>query len=116
MPDGPSRHPPRELARVIDDAVTASRSADIDPWPAIKRAHIASQPWVWPHTRVHLAMLRVAWRQHDRRELTGQLVRVAVAAPGSLVGRYPPGNTGRITMKLTERGPIPDDLADLLPG
>ncbi|MET0459893.1 MAG: hypothetical protein ABW195_11655 [Ilumatobacteraceae bacterium] len=38
-------------------------------------------------------------------------MRLAVAGPGSLVGRYPPGNT----VGLTEHGPIPADLADLLP-
>ena len=115
MPDRSMRHPSPEIATIIDDAVTATRTTDADPWPALERAHIASQPWAWPHTRVHVAMLRVAWRQRDRREIAGQLIRIAVAGPGSLVHRYPPGNTGRTTMGLTEHGPIPDDLVDLLP-
>ncbi len=61
------------------------------------------------------AMLRCAWRQRDHREIVGQLIRLIVAGPGSLTGRYPPGNTGRTTMALTEHGPIPTDLTDLLP-
>jgi hypothetical protein len=115
MPEESRRRPPAELARLIDDAITAARICG-DPWPALERAHIAAQPWAWPHTRVHVAMLRLAWRERDRREITGQLIRIAVAGPGSLANRYPPGNTGRATMGLTEQGPVPDDLADLLHG
>lgn len=85
-----------------------------DPWPHLERAHILSQPWAGPHTRVHWTMLTVAARQRDRRELLGQLVRLIVAGPGSLTGRYPPGNTGRTTMGLTETAPLPTDLADIL--
>jgi hypothetical protein len=55
-------------------------------------------------------MLRLAWGERDRSEIVGQLIRLVVAGPGSLAGRYPPGNTGRTTMGLTEHGPIPDDL------
>ncbi|MER3452613.1 MAG: hypothetical protein C4344_02730, partial [Acidimicrobiia bacterium] len=76
-----------------------------DPWPALERAHVASQPSAWPHTRVDAAMLGVAWRQRDRCEMVGQVVRLLVAGPGSLAGRYPPGNTGRTTAGLTEHGP-----------
>jgi hypothetical protein len=59
-------------------------------------------------------MLRLAVRQRDRREFVGQLIRLAVAGPGSLVGRYPPGNTGRTTMRLTETAPLPADIAEAL--
>lgn len=59
-------------------------------------------------------MFRLASHKLNRREIAGQVIRLAVAGPGSLAGRYPPGNTGRTTMGLTEHGPIPADLADLL--
>ncbi|MGW5251160.1 DUF3703 domain-containing protein [Streptomyces sp. NPDC004129] len=36
-------------------------------------------------------------------------MRLAVAAPGSAAGKYPDGNTGRVTTPM----PIPDDLAAL---
>jgi hypothetical protein len=42
------------------------------------------------------------------------LIRLVVVGAGSLAGRNPPGNTGRTTMGLTELGPIPADLGDLL--
>lgn len=93
--------------------LAAARHAD-DPWPHLERAHIVCQTWAWPHTRVHATMLRVAVRHRDRREAVGQIVRLLVAGPGSLTGRYPTGNTGRATMGLTETAPIPSELAELL--
>ncbi|MFI6293866.1 DUF3703 domain-containing protein [Nonomuraea sp. NPDC050790] len=83
-------------------------------WRHLERAHIVSQPWPWPHTVNHLSMFALAVRQRDRREALGQVVRIIVAAPGSVLGRYPEGNTGRATVPLTQPMPIPPDLAPLL--
>lgn len=83
-------------------------------WRHLERAHILSQPWPWPHTRNHLAMLALALAEGDRREAVGQLVRIIVAAPGSVAGRYPHGNTGRTGAGLTRPMPVPADLATLL--
>ncbi|MEU7003918.1 DUF3703 domain-containing protein [Nonomuraea sp. NPDC046570] len=77
-------------------------------------AHIVSQPWPWPHTANHLAMFALAVRRRDRREAIGQVVRTIVAAPGSALGRYPEGNTGRARVRLTQPMPEPADLAALL--
>lgn len=107
--------PPRLL-----EAFTAEMTAARTPgsmtqrWRAAERAHILSQPWPWPHTRSHGVMLRLALRERDLREALGQLVRLAVAAPGSAAGKYPDGNTGRTRAGLTTPMPIPDDLAALL--
>lgn len=98
--------------QIIAELRAARQAAD--PWPPLERAHILSQPWARPHTRVHGRMLIAALRQRDKREAVGQLVRLLVAAPGSLTGRYPPGNTGRTAMALTETADIPADLAALL--
>lgn len=114
MPDRTRWHTPPDVHAWIRHELDAARHAD-DPWPHLERAHIVSQPWAWPHTRVHATMLRVAVRHHDRREAIGQVVRLLVAGPGSLTGRYPTGNTGRTTMGLTETAPIPSDLVNLLP-
>ncbi|GAA0841563.1 hypothetical protein GCM10009525_55220 [Streptosporangium amethystogenes subsp. fukuiense] len=83
-------------------------------WRHLERAHILSQPWPWPHTANHLAMFALAVAQRDRREALGQVVRIIVAAPGSALGRYPEGNTGRARAGLTRPMPIPDDLATVL--
>jgi hypothetical protein len=105
------------LARsVYRQEMAAAKTAGSDRlrWHHLERAHIASQPDPWLHTCNHVAMLTLALRQHDRREALGQLVRIVVAAPGSLSGRYPDGNTGRVAAGLTTPMPIPTDLAAAL--
>lgn len=85
-------------------------------WRAAERAHILSQPWPCPHTVVHAVMLRRALRERDVIEALGQVIRLALAGPGSATGRYPAGNTGRARVPLTQPMPMPDDLAVLLAG
>lgn len=114
MPDRSRWRTPATVRTLIADELDNARHAN-DPWPHLERAHIVSQPWAWPHSRVHAAMLAVALHHRDRREAIGQVIRLVVAGPGSLTGRYPPGNTGRTTMHLTDTAPVPDDLTDLLP-
>lgn len=104
-------------ARAVYDtemqAPRATASAD-QRWHHLERAHIVSQPFAWLHTRNHIAMLRLALTQHDRREAFGQVIRILVAAPGSLTGRYPEGNTGRVAAGLTTPMPVPRDLAAVM--
>jgi hypothetical protein len=96
-------------------ARAAYRAADTDTaWRLLEATHVLSQPWVRPHVRSHVDMLRLAVRTRDRREVLGQLLRVVVAGPGSATGRYPVGNTGRATVPATLPMPLPADLAELL--
>src|SRR3954453_23496385 len=85
-----------------------------EAWRLLERTHILSQPWVWPHVRSHLDMLRLALHTRDRHETLGQIARVLLAGPGSAAGRYPLGNTGRSNVSATQPMPIPEDLAELL--
>lgn len=96
--------------------MAAARAAATDDarWHHLGRAHIVSQPDPWLHTANHIAMFVLAVRQHDRREALGQVVRIIVAAPGSIAGIYPEGNTGRTAAGLTRPMPIPDDLRTAL--
>lgn len=97
------------------EMAAAARADTADArWYHLERAHILSQPAAWLHTRNHVAMLNLALRQHDRREALGQVLRIVLAAPGSLTGRYPEGNTGRATAGIMTPMPIPDDLRDAL--
>jgi hypothetical protein len=91
---------------------TGDRSAE---WTHLERAHILSQPMAGPHARTHVAMLTAALRSHDRHELVGQLFRIVVAAPGSITGKYPVGNTGGADVSAFAPMAIPDDLLPLLP-
>ncbi|GHF42111.1 hypothetical protein GCM10010218_24040 [Streptomyces mashuensis] len=107
--------PPRLLEAFNAEMAAARTPGPMEQrWRAAERAHILSQPWPWAHTRNHGVMLRLAVRDRDLREALGQLVRLAVAAPGSAAGKYPDGNTGRTRAGLTTPMPIPDDLAALL--
>jgi hypothetical protein len=117
------RHPRRTRTPEIDAAIDADRRAARDArragdleeaWRLLERTHILSQPWAWPHVRSHVDMLRLAVRARDRHEISGQIVRTAVAGPGSAVGRYPLGNTGRSDVPATRPMPVPEDLAELL--
>lgn len=97
-------------------ARTAERAGDTEQaWRLLKEAHILSQPTASLHIRVHTAMLGMAWRGRHWRELRGQVVRLVLAGPGSLVGRYPVGNTGRADVSAFRPMPVPDDLVPLLP-
>jgi hypothetical protein len=84
-------------------------------WHHLERAHILSQPVAVLHVRTHVAMLRAGIRRRDRREIVGQLLRLVVAGPGSLTGRYPVGNTGGADVNALTPMPIPADLIPFLP-
>ena len=83
-------------------------------WALLEQAHVLSQPWAWPHIKVHGAMLALGWRTRDSHEVRGQLLRIVVAGPGSLTGRYPEGNTGRASVPATQPMPVREDLRALL--
>ena len=113
MPDTARWRIPTDIAGLVETELDNARRGN-NPWPALERAHLLSQPWAWTHTRIHLAMLRLALKQRDPDEFVGQVIRLAVAGPGSLVGKYPPGNTGRTTMRLTQTAPLPADIEQVL--
>jgi hypothetical protein len=91
-----------------------SRGDSAGEWRHLERAHILSQPMAWPHLVTHAGMLGAAWRRHDPREVAGQLLRLLLAAPGSVTGRYPVGNTGGADVSAFRPMPVPDDLRSLL--
>jgi hypothetical protein len=91
-----------------------SRADVVGEWKSLERAHILSQPMAGLHLRTHVAMLGYAWRRRDRHEVVGQLFRLVVAAPGSLTGRYPVGNTGGADVSAFRPMAIPEDLQAVL--
>ena len=101
----------REAARA------ARRLGDVaGEWAHLERAHILSQPLVVPHIRTHLAMVSCGARRHDGREVAGQLLRLILAGPGSITGRYPVGNTGGADVSPFRPMPVPADLRAVLEG
>ena len=105
----------RAWAAERDSARAARIRGDVTgEWRHLERAHILSQPMVRPHLVTHAAMLAAAWRRRDRREVAGQSLRLLLAAPGSVSGRYPAGNTGGADVSAFKPMPIPVDLRSLL--
>jgi hypothetical protein len=81
---------------------------------ALERAHVLGQLDFVPHLRVHWQMLRVGWAARDRREVTGQLLRIALVPVGHLVGRLSVGNTGGANVSAFKPMAIPPDLEPLI--
>ena len=103
------------INRNIVDARNACKHGQWEMcWLLLEDAHVLSQPWVWPHIRVHVAMLVAGWRARDSREVRGQLLRLLVGGPASAVGRYPTGNTGRARVSAIQPMPMRADLAEML--
>ncbi|HEY4547472.1 MAG TPA: DUF3703 domain-containing protein [Pedomonas sp.] len=59
-------------------------------------------------------MLSLALKTGNRREVAGQVLRLALAPLGALTGRLPWGNSGRANVSPSEPSAIPGDLRDLL--
>jgi hypothetical protein len=80
----------------------------------LARAHVLGQRDFGRHWRVHVAMLRVAWRSTDGREFRGQLMRLALTPIGHLFNRLPRGNTGVASVSAFQPMPTAPDLERLL--
>ena len=100
-----------EMARARDGTAGGDRTS---AWRALERAHILSQPFAWPHVRVHAAMLLFALRHGDWHEVAGQMPRLVLAAPASLLGRAPRGNTGGTNVGILTPLPVPPDIEEIL--
>jgi|LNFM01.2.fsa_nt_gb hypothetical protein len=103
----------------VDAELVAARDArsrdDVaGVWHHLERAHVLSQPSARQHTRVHWFMIVAALWIPDLRELVGQVVRLLVAGIGSALGRYPPGNSGRARVGITQPMLIAPELRKIL--
>ena len=117
--DGANTRHPVERRDVLRSAWSNERSAARDArargdaaeeWRHLERAHVLSQPVASLHLRTHVAMLAAGFRRRDGHEVVGQLLRLIVAGPGSMTGRYPVGNTGGADVSALAPMPIPADL------
>ena len=103
----------RQFLRTAGEARDAGQ---IDrAWAALEAAHIVGQRRTRLHVRSHVEMLKLAWQVGDRREIVGQVARIAGAAVVTWAW-VPDGNTGRASMSAFASAPLPDDLASLRRG
>lgn len=80
----------------------------------LERAHVLSQGAAIEHVRVHGHMLKFALRHGLLRESLGQIPRLLLAAPLTLVGLIPTGNTGGSNVSGLRPMPVPEDLQKLI--
>jgi hypothetical protein len=112
-----------EFAKAIRPYVQAELAAAADAerrgdrrlafW-RLERAHVLSQAATFEHVRVHARMLRYALRQGLLREAFGQVLRMVLAAPLSMAGLIPVGNTGGSNVSGLRPMPVPADLQKII--
>lgn len=68
----------------------------------LEEAHILSQPSAIPHLHVHWRMFLLAFEFKQWSEVLGQIPRLMLAVPGSLLGKAPKGNVGSTKMGIFE--------------
>ena len=85
-----------------------------EAWRSLEKAHVLGQAKMIPHLRAHFAMLWLACRLVDPREVVGQLLRISLVVPGTLVGRLPSGNTGRARVSAFQVMAIDEELRPFL--
>lgn len=110
---------PTKLKSHFEAELVRAREAEgaghlAEAWGALERAHVLGQFHAWAHLQVHGLMAAFAWRRRDARELLGQVPRLLLAAPGSVTGRAPRGNTGGANVGIFTPMPVPEALAALL--
>ncbi len=99
----------------MSEAARRSAAGDAkSAFAALERSHVLGQFDFVPHLRVHWQMLRIGWVLGDRREVTGQLMRIALVPVGHLLGRLPVGNTGGANFSAFKPMDIPPDLERLI--
>lgn len=102
-----------EIRRLIHEAKNDSANLNFDSgWQKLGEAHIISQPYAGLHILVHWRMLILATKQKSSLEIIGQIVRLIVAGPGSIIGRYPVGNIGRSHVNMFLPQAIPSELKE----
>ena len=95
-------------------AAAALAAGDLDrAFAHLERAHIVGQRNTVAHVGAHFAMLSIAWRRRDAREILGQFTRIVAA---SLFTRLwvPVGNTGGASFSATKPMDLPPDLLELM--
>lgn len=68
----------------------------------LEKAHLVAQPYALPHFYVHWKMFELAKEFRVWKEFLGQIPRLFLAIPGSLLGMAPKGNVGSTKMGIFE--------------
>ena len=104
------------IAPFVEAELTAAEQARYngrvhDEFACLERAHVLGQASTYWHVKVHVLMLRWAWRNRAAREWWGQCLRILGAAALTAPGWVPEGNTGGANVSPIKPMPVPPDLA-----
>lgn len=75
----------------------------------LEEAHLIAQSDARLHLYVHWRMLLLALYYNQWNEFFGQIPRLILAVPGSILGLSPKGNLGSTKMKIFEQDLTPKD-------
>jgi len=79
----------------LSDAQKARNSGNIQiEFKHLENAHVLGQESTYWHVKVHFLMLLWAFRNHQLKEIFGQIFRVIGAITKTAIGLVPQGNTG----------------------
>jgi len=79
----------------LNDAEKARDSGNIsNEFKHLENAHVLGQESTYWHVKIHVHMLFWAIRNHQIKEIFGQIFRVIGAATKTAIGLVPKGNTG----------------------
>ena len=98
----------------VDAELRAAAQDPQNEFAHLERAHVLGQASTREHVRVHLRMLRWAWRHRDAREIFGQALRIAGAATKTFIGMVPAGNTGGANVSAVRPMPLDPELAAII--
>jgi hypothetical protein len=79
-----------------------------ESWKLLQIAHIGSQPWALLHFCVHFEMLKLALATKNAQEIFGQIVRLVLAIPATVLGKYPVGNPGTSDVSMFKTCDLPE--------
>lgn len=84
-----------------------------DAWHHLERAHIIGQRYPYQHTETHGHMLFLGLKSGDFKEVVGQMIRLMLGAPFSIINKIPVGNVGSTRVSMIKSQEIPKDIKNL---
>ena len=98
----------------MDEAIRFYKLNELDSaFHHLERAHILAQNYTIPHTKSHWWMLKVGVKQHNFREVFGQITRIIASVLFSKIW-VPTGNTGGANVNPLKPMPVPEDLNKIM--
>ena len=101
------------LVRGHADAASQEDETELQ-WTWLMAAHVVGQHDAGMHFDSHRRMLALARQTKDRKEVAGQLARLALLPLGHLLRRIPVGNIGRSTVPITREMQPPETVQVLI--